>query len=140
MWNKIKQFVLKDLWLKLFAIFVALIIRLTVSTAIHQEAVLSSTTLNIGNARIFSRIPILIVSPATDPKRYTIRPETVEVEIRGSPSMLARIAERDIRVTVDLTDKRALQRRIQRVDVALPPGIMLVRVSPAFVEVVEVTQ
>lgn len=136
MWFRLKQLVLHDFWLKAVAVLVAILVRITVSTAIQQEAEISTHGMNIGAGRIFSNVPVLVVSSAADVRKFRVQPETVEVEVRGSTKALAHLRERDIRVTVDLTGLTATNKGWQRVDVSLPAGVMLVRVSPPQVLVI----
>jgi len=126
MW--LRDLIVKDFWLKLFSVAVAVLIWVTVSIAIQQE--------NAVNSRTFSDLPVLVVSSAADVHEFKVQPSRVEVEVRGPPSVLSKLTEKDVRVTVDLTSVESAQHSRKRVDVSTPPGVTLVRVFPADVDVV----
>lgn len=126
MW--LRDFIVKDFWLKLFSLAVAVLIWVTISIAIQQE--------NAGNSRTFADLPVLVVSSTADVHEFKVQPGRVEVEVRGPPSVLSKLTEKDVRVTVDLTDVEPAQSPRKRVDVSTPPGVALVRVFPADVGVV----
>jgi len=133
MW--LRDLIVKDFWLKLLSVAVAVLIWVTVSIAIRQELDISAVTTNSANGRTFSHLPVLVVSSAADVHEFEVQPSHVEVEVRGSPNVLSMLTDKDVRVTVDLTDVGPAQNVRKRVEVATPPGVMFVRVFPAEVEV-----
>lgn len=125
MW--LRDFIAKDFWLKLFSLAVAVLIWVTVSIAIQQE--------NTGNVRTFPDLPVLVVSSSADVHEFRAQPDHVEIEVRGPPSVLSKLMEKDMRVTVDLPSVESAQSSRKRVDVSTPPGVTLVRVFPTDVDV-----
>ena len=56
------------------------------------------------------------------------------VEVRGPPSVLSKLTEKDVRATVELASTEPLQSSRRRVDISTPPGVTLVRVFPTDVD------
>jgi YbbR domain-containing protein len=63
--------------------------------------------------------------------------ETVEVRLAGLRSVLTRLRERDLRAIVALRDASPgdLQVRVVPEDVATPPGVRVVRITPSRVRI-----
>jgi hypothetical protein len=133
MW--LRDLIVKDFWLKLFSLAVAVLIRVTVSTAIQQELNLTADTMNAVKPRTFPNLPVLVVSSAADVHEFKVQPGHVEVEVRGPASILSKLTEKDVRVTVELTSVEFAESSRRRVDVSTPPGVTLVRVFPTDVDV-----
>jgi YbbR domain-containing protein len=73
---------------------------------------------------------------AADVHTYHVRPEVVSVTVSGSPEAVAVVQANSIRVSVDLTDIESAKDLFRPIDVSMPPGISLVKVSPPRVSVV----
>ncbi len=137
---RLKDLVLKDFWLKLLSLAFAVLIYVTVSTVIERETNLATDTLSIAQSRVFPALPVLVVSSAADVHDFKVQPSYVEVEVRGSPAVVSKLTEKDVRVIVELTDIKWAVGLRKRVEVSTPPGVMHVRVSPSEVEVVMPTK
>lgn len=134
MW--LRDLIAKDFWLKLFSLAVAILIWVTVSIAIRHEVDAKSGALGAVRSRTFPRLPVLVRSAAADVRHFTVNPSHVGVVVSGEPGTLSKLTEKDVRVTVDLTDVESAQNLRQRVEVATPPGITYVRAVPSDVEIV----
>lgn len=126
MW--LRDLFIKDFWLKLFSLAVAVLVWLTVSLAIKQESA--------GGARTFSRLPVRVVSSAADVHEFKTQPEHVDVEVRAAPNILSKLTENDIQATVNLTNVESASGLLMRVEVATPAGVTFVRVIPSHVEII----
>lgn len=126
--------------MKLLSLAFAVLIYVTVSTVIERETNLATDTLSIAQSRVFPALPVLVVSSAADVHDFKVQPSYVEVEVRGSPAVVSKLTEKDVRVIVDLTDIKWAVGLRKRVEVSTPPGVMHVRVSPSEVEVVMPTK
>jgi YbbR domain-containing protein len=132
----LRHLILKDFWLKLFSLAVAVLIWLTVSVAIRKERSAAMSSLDALDSRTFPLLPVLVVSALGDVHNFKVNPDQVEVTVRGEERTLASLQDKDIRVIVDLTDIGTAHVVRKRVDVSGPPGVALVRVVPEDVEVV----
>lgn len=131
----LRDLVFKDIWLKLFSLGLAVLIWVTVSFAIRKE--------NEQQTGVFSylpkkaiTLPVLVVSAAADVREFRVHPDAVTVTVRGEQDDLDKLQDRDVRVTVDLTDITATSGARMPVTVSTPPGVVLVNVSPRTVDVV----
>jgi YbbR domain-containing protein len=124
---------IKDWGWKLFSLFLAVAIWLTVHKIIEEpkeSAAFSANPVTYGN------LPVLIVAAASDVHLYRVVPDNVTVTVSGSPDAIAVLQANQIRVTVDVTDIQSARDLRRRVDVSTPPGIELVSVVPEKVGVV----
>jgi YbbR domain-containing protein len=131
----LRNLVTQDLGLKLFALALAVLIWATVQFAI-SKGITGVTQSGTQTQRAFPELPVSVVAAASDVRAFRVHPERVDVVVRGEKGIVSQLTEREIRVTVDLTEIAAARALRQHVEVSAPPGITLVRVTPADVEVV----
>jgi len=125
----LRKLVVEDCWLKLFSLGLAILIWLTVNTALPLAAV---------GERVMTGLPVLAVAAVSSPEEarsLSLNPRTVDVTVRGEPKILSILQKKDIRVTVDLTGVTGSHEPRVPVDVWAPPGVTYVRVDPSEVEV-----
>ena len=126
----------KDFWLKLFSFVLAVLIWFTVNIAINKESSgAPALSLIPTEERVFSGLPVVVLSSAEDVRSVRVNPKEVEVTVQGEPKQLKNIQPRDIRVLLDLTGIPAAHDMRVRVEVTLPAGLSLVRVNPEEVQV-----
>jgi hypothetical protein len=134
MW--LRDLIVRDFWLKLFSLAVAVLIRITVSIAIQNEIAMTTNTAAAVSSRTFTNLSVAVVSSASDVHGFKVNPNCVEVVVRGEADVLSRLTEKDVRATVDLTNVESARSLRKRVDVSTPPGVILVRLFPSDVDVV----
>ena len=123
----------KDLGWKLFSLFLALFIWLTVHQ-INGES--QSPAGPVSGSRVtFENLPVLIVSSASDVRDFRVYPGTVSVTVVGPPEVMAGLQAGQVRAMVDLTDIVPYKDLPRRVDVSIPAGVTLVSVRPPTVGV-----
>lgn len=125
-----------DLGLKLFALALAVLIWATVQVAIQKQQITGATSSGPQVLHTLHRLPVLVVSAAADVREFRVNPALVDVTVRGERGLVDRLVGKDIRVTVDLTDIAAARSLLKHVDVATPPGVTPVRVTPPEVDVI----
>jgi YbbR domain-containing protein len=76
------------------------------------------------------------VATAADMHLYHVNPDQVSVSVSGPSDIMSELKEDQIRVTVDLSKFDSTKATLQPVNVAVPGGVTLVKVTPAKVEVV----
>ena len=129
-----RDWVTKDFGWKLFSLFLALAIWLTVHK-IYEEPKTASG-LAVGDTETFGTLPVLVVSTASDVRDFRVAPATVAVKVCGPPEIMADLQANQIHAVVDLTDIPSARDSRQRVDVSTPPGVTLVSVDPTKVDVI----
>jgi len=129
-----RDWVTKDFSWKLFSLFLALALWLTVHKIYEEPGAASG--LVVGNTVTFGNLPVLVVSAASDVRDFRVAPATVAVKVSGSPEVMADLQANQIHAVVDLTDVQSARDLRRRVDVSTPPGVTLVSVDPPKVGVI----
>ena len=129
-----RNLLLKDLGWKLFSLFLAVVIWLTVNRILHESYTAADS--GGGSTLTYGSLPVLIVAAAQDVHLYRVAPDTVSVTVSGSPDTIAVLQANQIRATVDLTDITSASDLKRRVEVSVPPGVTLVNVEPPKVGVI----
>jgi hypothetical protein len=127
------DWITKDFWWKSFSLALALVIWLTVYKIREAPGVpvaaVAGVPLTCGN------VPVLVVSAASDVRDFRVLPATVAVKVSGPPEVMAVLQANQIHPIVDLTSVVAARNLKRRVEISMPPGVTLVSVTPAEVEV-----
>lgn len=130
-----RDFLTKDFSWKLFSLGLAVALYFTVR-AVRESTGDTGRPLEVRATHSYRGVPVLVMSSASDVREFKVSPANVQVTVRGRPEILTQLEEEDIRVTVDLTGIESAQGLKKRVHVSAPPGITLVEVIPAEVDVV----
>jgi hypothetical protein len=125
----------KDVGWKIFSLALAAGVWFTIN-ALRRDTFTPTKPLESWATRAFSNVSVLVVSAAADVREFTVRPAIVQVTVSGRPEVMVALEEKEIRVTVDLTGIEAARDLKKRADVSVPPGVTVVRVVPAEVDVV----
>jgi len=129
-----RDWVTKDFSWKLFSLFLALALWLTVHKIYEEPGAASG--LVVGNTVTFGNLPVLVVSAASDVRDFRVAPATVAVKVSGPPEVMADLQANQIHAMVDLTDVQSARDLRRRVDISTPPGVTLVSVDPPKVGVI----
>ncbi len=133
----LRDLVLKDFWLKLFSLGLAVLIWFTISLAIRNDvSPMSSLALAPSQQMVIPDLPVVIMSSASDVRSFKVNPKEVEVTVQGDPRALQKLQPKDIHVLVDLTGIEAAHDLRKRLEVSTPAGVTHVRVSPEEVQVI----
>jgi len=124
----------KDIWWKLFSLILGIVLWLTVYK-IREEPAVPAAAL-AGVPLTYGGLPVLVVSAASDVRDFRVQPGTVTVKVSGPAEVMAVLQANQIHPVVDLTGVVAGSDRKRRVEVTTPPGVTLVSVVPAEVDVV----
>ena len=129
----VRNIVVKDFWLKLFSLVLAILIWLTVQFSISKEV--SPWAALIGRA-VDEKVLVVPVSvPTVDARTVAFAPAEVQLTLRGDPKLLKTTGPEDIRAIVDLAGVQMADGLSRRVQVILPPGISYTQLIPDAVEV-----
>jgi YbbR domain-containing protein len=128
-----RDWITRDLTWKLFSLILAVALWITIHNLRETpEAVAPFATIT---AVTYTNLPVLAVSAGADVHNAQIVPNVVAVRVSGPSDLMAGFQKSDIHVLMNLTglDSAHLLRR--NVDVSVPPGVTLDRISPAEVSV-----
>ena len=130
----LRDIFIKDFWLKLFSLVLAVLTWLTVY--INQGSSLGALRLAPASRRTLNALPVLIMSSAEDVRSFRVHPKEVDVTVQGDARALAALHDKDIRVMVDLTGIQAAHDLRKRIEVSTPAGVTHVKVEPDEVQVI----
>lgn len=128
----VRNLVVKDFWLKLFAFALAVLIWLTVKFSIRGEGSFSSAIFGRGSDEIVMVVPVHV--PAADPNAYIVQPSEVQVTLRGDPKLLKSLTDDDVQAQVDIPNAESAE-GVRQVQIILPQGIAYTRLSRDVVDV-----
>lgn len=134
----LKTLLLRDVWLKLFSLGLAVLVWFTVNSMANEKDSLPVHPLSLVPLaqRTFTHLPVVIMSSAQDTRLVHVNPKEVEVTVEGEPGVLNRLYDRDIRAIVDVTGIEAAHDMRTRIEVSTPPGVTRLRVDPEEAQVV----
>jgi YbbR domain-containing protein len=128
------DWVTKDFGWKLFSLFLALAIWLTVHKIYEEPGAASGLA---GATQItFGNLPVLVVSAASDVRDFRVAPLTVKVTVSGLAEDLAKLQDDQVHAVVNLTDIGPGRDLHLPVEISAPPGVTLVSVDPPKVGVI----
>lgn len=123
-----RDWITKDFWWKLFSVFLAVAVWLTVYKIREEPAAIGP---GAGNTLTYGSVPVLVVSAASDVRDFHVLPGTVTVKVSGAPEVMAVLQANQIHAVVDLTDIADATHNLKRhVEVSTPPRVTLVSVDP----------
>jgi YbbR-like protein len=126
------DWITKDFWWKLFSLILAVVLWVTVYK-IREEPVVPAAV--AGVPLTYGSLPVLVVSRTSDVRDFRVVPGTVAVKVTGPSDVMAVLQANQIHPVVDLTDVATESNLKRRVEVSAPPGVTLVSVVPAEVDV-----
>jgi hypothetical protein len=129
----IRNLVVKDLWLKLFSLALAILIWLTVRFTINGEGSAWLALIGRGADETVLKVPIFV--PSTEMQTVSVDPPDVQVTLRGDPKLLRGLKAEDIRAQVDLAGIESAHWLRRPIEVLLPAGVAYTHLSPEQVEV-----
>jgi len=124
----LRHLFLDDFLLKLFSMLLAVVVWLIVTFASQKEV---GTT-----PRSFYNLPVTIVSSSEDVHGFKVSPHEVVVTVQSDAKTLQNLQSKDIQAMVDLTGVATAQDIHKRVEVSVPAGVALIRVTPEEVLVI----
>ncbi len=119
-----RDFFVTNRWQKLFSLFLAVLIWLAVQSGVTLAP---DAAPGHGHSE-FRDVPLLVLTPAADLGRYRTRPESVQVLLRGDPSVLKLVNSRTIEAFVSLAEDSPMGTR--KIHVYPPAGTAVISVEP----------
>ncbi len=126
-----RDWLTKDLGWKLFSVFLAVTIWLTVHK-IHEEPPAHSSE---GVENTYGDLPVLVVSATADARPVHVNPAVVSVKVSGAPDVMGVLQANKIHPFVNLTGIDSAHDLRRGVEVSLPRGVALISVDPPDVSV-----
>jgi len=130
-----RNLVVKDFWLKLFSLALAILIWLTVRFISSGETAASPWLALLGRAPDENVVTVPVHIPAKDGQSFSTDPAEVQVTLRGDSKILKNLRKQDIRAEVDLTGIESANGLLRPVEIILPQGVAYTHLTPDEVEV-----
>lgn len=133
--RQLSEFIVKDFWLKLFSLALAVLIWFTIFQAIQQQG----SPVNAFNPnlkkRTFYNLPVTPVSSSSDVRNFKLSPNEVQVTVQGEGKLVDGLQAEEIKARVDLSGLETDGDIHQHVEVATPMGLTCVNIEPSDVQV-----
>ena len=113
-----RDWLTKDLGWKIFSLFLAVVVWLTVSQ-IREEP---ETPAARGVENTYGNLPVHLLSATADVRNYRIDPDTVVVTVSGPPNAMAVLQANQIHAMVNLTSIESSHDLHRPVEVSTPAG------------------
>jgi YbbR domain-containing protein len=126
-----RDLLIKDWAWKSFSLVLAMGIWLVVNA--NRADLTATETAGARDTVTFEDLPVLVLSSGADVHELKVQPAEVAVTVTGSHDVMSALKEKDVHVTVNVTDIAAKRNSRQLVDVSAPPGVTLVSVEPSSV-------
>jgi hypothetical protein len=135
----LRNLVMKDFWLKLFSLALAVLVWNFVNAAVKKQvppARAPESIIQPLQRQTFLRLPVVVMSSASDVRSFRVDPSEVAVTVQGDPNLVEKLLAKEIHPIVDLTGIESARDLRKRIDVVTPSGISYVRVDPPEVEII----
>jgi YbbR domain-containing protein len=128
-----REWMTRHLTWKLFSLILAVGLWITVHNLRETpEAVVPFATVTTVT---YTNLPVLAVSAGADVHNAQIVPHIVAVKVSGPADIMAGLQKGDVHVLLNLTGLDSARQLRRNVDVSVPPGVTLDRISPEEVSV-----
>lgn len=135
----LQDLILRNFWLKFFSVALAIVIWLSIHYDIHYGSPLTQLSINHLLAQEYIRVPVTLVTNSADARVFRITPSEVVVIAVGGETALRRAADKNVKVTLDLTDFHSKETVPMELQSTAPPDVTVVEISPSTVTVQQVS-
>jgi len=118
----------KDLGWKLFSLFLAAAIWLTVNRILHETS--AQVPDSAIRTVIYDNQPVSVVSATADVHGYHVMPTTVKVTVVGPAVVMNTLQANDLHVTVNIPAASLLSGRMFQVEISTPPNVAVASIEP----------
>jgi len=130
--DTLRSLLLKDFWLKLVSLALAILVYALVSARNQPEVPTDELMDNFKTVEV----PVRLVSASGEVGRHRCKPAKVAVRVQGTRETIKELNVADIRAMADLTYWDPQRGEEQVVLVTTPAGTALMQVTPSTVQIV----
>ena len=129
----LREYMLNNLWLKCFSLFLAMLIWFSVRLS-KGDIRVNRNPLSLSSPREFAHVPVsLIISESAG--AWKLKPDHVDVTVSGDKGLLKKLTAREIMAFVKLDEEPAANVSFKEVQVYTPPGMDVIEVIPPSVRI-----
>ncbi|HEY3854255.1 MAG TPA: CdaR family protein [Verrucomicrobiae bacterium] len=136
----LQDLILKNFWLKFFSVALATVIWLSIHYGIQNESPMREGGMTHLLAQEYIRVPVTVSTPPGDTRAFRVIPSEVVVVAMGDEATLRGAANRDFKVSVDLTDFHAKGPTPMVLQSEAPADLTIEEISPSTVSVEQVAR
>ena len=130
-----RNFLQNNFWLKLFSLFLALLIWFSVRFYTIYDIQAARNAFKLSPRLDFIHVPLQVMKSTENTQHCQTEPAQVDVTVTGESSLLKNLSAKDITPFVRIGDDQRVGVSSNQVQVYTPPGISLFEVIPAQVRV-----
>ena len=133
----LRDFILNNFTWKLASVATAILIWITINS--NTQDSFSWIEMHGSNDAVVRRLPVTVITAASDMRGFVITPSHVELTLRSQPGVLHNLNLSDVQVFVNLTDVKDAKSFRKKVIAHTPPNVLVVKVDPQEVTVERVS-
>jgi YbbR domain-containing protein len=136
----LQDLILRNFWLKFFSVALATVIWLSIHYGIQNESPMRGGEINHLLAQEYIRVPITMVTSPGERRKFRVIPNEVVVIVMGDEAALHGAANRDFKVSVDLTGFHSKEPTPMILQSEAPADLTIEEISPSTVTVEELAR
>jgi YbbR domain-containing protein len=136
----LQDLILRNFWLKFFSVALATVIWLSIHYGIQNEARMEGGSVNHLLAQEYIRVPVTVVTAPGDTRAFRIIPSEVVIIAMGDEAALRAAANKDFKISVDLTDFHSKDPTPIVLQSQVPADLTIEEISPSTVTVEQVSR
>jgi hypothetical protein len=129
-----RDFILENLWLKVFALLLATLIWFAVYTHLTGGEAWPLSLMPSDTRKDFQDRPVLVLGLPTDHRTFGVQPAAVKVIISGPSVLLRELTDADVNVFVRVPNLAGVSTEMP-LEVSAPKGVSVFKIEPATVRV-----
>jgi YbbR domain-containing protein len=135
----LQDLILRNFWLKFFSVALATVIWLSIHYGIQNEPAMGGAAINHLLAQEYLRVPVSVVTKPGDTRQFQIVPNEVVVIAMGEETVLRAAANKDFKVSVDLTDFHSKDPTPMLLQSEAPADLTIEEITPTTVTVEQIS-
>ncbi|HEX3989244.1 MAG TPA: hypothetical protein VHZ30_07415 [Verrucomicrobiae bacterium] len=136
----LRDLILQNFWLKFFSVALATVIWLSIHYGIQNESPMGGGNLSHLLAQEYIRVPVTVVTGPGEKRAFRVTPSEVVVIAMGDEAALRGAANRDFKVSVDLTGFNSKGPTPMVLQSETPADLTIEEISPSTVSVEQVAK
>lgn len=136
----LQDLILRNFWLKFFSVALATVIWLSIHYGIQNESPMRGGGMNHLLAQEYIRVPVTVVTGPGETRAFRVIPNEVVVIVMGDEAALRGAANRDFKISVDLTGFRSKEPTPMVLQSEAPADLTIEEISPSTVTVEQVAR
>ncbi len=134
-----RDYILNHFWLKLFSLLAAVLLWIWIQTGIQNEHRIGQNPFVNFSSRDSVEVKVSVLTPPGDARVFKVVPEAVYVTFTGEAAVLNEVTKKELKAYADLTDLKRNEDDERKVQLHVPTGVTVIRVSPQAVKVQQVS-